>query len=142
MGPQPYLLRKLVLVTILLSNPYIWGEARMKYQRIEEFADISNCITSVASGPKELIVLEEYIRPGMRFGPTMRDIKGGCMLKIQKLANNDGTQVHYAIAGYAVDKVDDQWIWHNHLSNSVRYDGVKGVYTAFVSGIGNVYFSI
>ena len=64
------------------------------------------------------------------------------MLRIRKVANEDGSQEHYDISGYAIDQVDGEWIWHNHFSNSIRYDSVKGVYTAFVSGLGNVYFSI
>ena len=89
-----------------------------------------------------LIVLAEYTRAGMRYNPSNNEKKGGCMLKISRMANDDGTQEHYAITGYAVDNVDGQWIWHNCLSNSVKYNSVKGVYTAFVNGLGNVYFSI
>lgn len=99
-----------------------------------------NETTSPANG--ELKVLAEFTRPGMRYNPVNNQKYGGCMLRIRRVANNDGSQEHYDISGYAVDQVDGQWIWHNHVSNSVKYDNVKGVYTAFVSGLGNVYFSI
>lgn len=87
-------------------------------------------------------VLAEFTCPGMRYNPATNQKYGGCMLRVRRVCNEDGSQEHYDISGYAVDQVDGKWIWHNHFSNSVRYDSVKGVYTAFVSGLGNVYFSI
>ena len=107
-------------------------------------SEVSEVVSTIMDNPAEgeLKVLAEFIRPGMRYNPLNNQKYGGCMLRIRKVANNDGSQVHYDISGYAVDQVGDQWIWHDHLSNSVKYDSVKGVYTAFVSGLGNVYFSI
>ena len=107
-------------------------------------SEVSEEVSTIMDSPSEggLKVLAEFIRPGMRYNPANNQKNGGCMLRIRKVCNNDGSRVHYDISGYAVDQVGDQWIWHDHISNSVKYDSDKGVYTAFVSGLGNVYFSI
>ncbi len=109
----------------------------------DQLTDVLFLLNEISMPAKgELKVLAEFTRPGMRYNPLNNQKYGGCMLRIRRVANNDCSQEHYDISGYAVDQVDGQWIWHNHVSNSVKYDNVKGVYTTFVSGLGNVYFSI
>lgn len=151
MKPLSYTHRLLMVVALLFFysirlNAYISLHAQVTSFAIycDSFSEVLFLNTNEVPQPLNggLIVLAEYTRAGMRYNPTNNEKKGGCMLKISRIANDDGTQEHYAITGYAVDNVEGQWIWHNCLSNSVKYNSVKGVYTAFVNGLGNVYFSI